>query len=678
VPTANGYDVLADNNTISVGSSTTYTHTSLNPNTPHTYKVRAKNAGGPGAWSEETSKATLPASPDIPVNLNALPQSTSITVTWGNVPGATNYDIEVDGKEVPNGPTTNYIHSSLMPGTHHIYRVRSINSGGKSDWSAPVSATTLQESSPVPANLKATASKTEVSLTWDAVNGASGYDIEVDGVTIDNNTKTSYTHTNLSPGSQHAYRVRSKKSGVNSNWSAAVTATTLTDSFGIPANFKAVENNTSITLSWSPVAGATGYDIEADGSENILDNGTSTTAVISGLQPKSRHSYRVRARSASEQSEWTQLLQTTTYALPTPVILSAISTETAINVLWSTTTASVVYDLEVDGTIVPDINGSSYNCSGLMPNTQHIFRLRSKSGTDASNWSIPYAKSTLSGSADAPYGLFAMIKNTAITVVWQPMNGAASYDLEVDGSVVGNITATKYNHSGLQPGTPHTYRVRAHIGTGASDWSPMINVQTTPNGPAVPTNIKTSSTTSRITVSWDQVNGAEEYDIEVDGVVNSIGSGTSYQHSGVTPGSEHKYRVRSKNTAGYYSSWSGLISETAKSSVMTYTVDCTSGEAINLVFAASEIQDLSQYTFTISYDSSKLDVIDLCAFTPNTDKLAAPIAGTDIQIIQVTSGTIVFKKTGSAQTSQLWSGAVNSILFQSKFDGQTNVTYSFQ
>lgn len=672
---AAGYDIQADGTIINTGTSTTYTHIPLPAGTPHTYQVRARNAGGPGNWSTQITKSTLPNLPDIPVNLSAVPQSTSITVTWNNVPGATGYDIEVDGVLTNNGPNTNYIHSSLIPGTHHTYRVRSINPGGKSDWSAPVNATTTQESSPVPANLTAIVSQTEISLTWDEINGVSGYDIEVDGVTLDNNINTGYTHTNLAPGSQHIYRVRSKKGGILSDWSAAVISTTLTDAFGIPPNITATASDTTVTISWSAVTGAAGYDIEADGA--AMDNETSTSAILSGLQPKTNHTYRVRARSEAETSEWSQPIQITTFALPTPIILNAVSDETTIDVVWNTTNAALVYDLEADGTIVPDIQSTSYTCSGFTPNTQHVFRVRARNGNDTSNWSIPLTKSTMFSGVNVPTGLFAMMKNTSAAIVWQPMDGAVSYGIETDGVLTENITDTRYIHTGLLPGTEHTYRVRANNDTGAGGWSPAITVMTIPEGPAVPTNLTASSTTSKIMVSWDQVSGADEYEIEVDGVTVPTGGGSSYLHSGIAPDTQHHYRARSKNAAGY-SAWSDSITVNTKSSTMTYTVDCITGDEFNLVFSASGIQELGQYTFTISYDPDELEITDLCGATPKIDTAAGNITGTDIQIVQVSPGTVVFKKTGSAQSCQVWSGTVNSIRFRSKLDGQASVTYSFQ
>ena len=57
-----------------------------------------------------------------------------------------------------------------------------------------------------------------------------------------------------------------------------------------------------ISLSWSSVANAIGYDIEVDGQ--VLDNGLNTTYEHTNLLAGSEHSYRTRTRNAQGTSTW--------------------------------------------------------------------------------------------------------------------------------------------------------------------------------------------------------------------------------------------------------------------------------------------------------------------------------------------------------------------------------------
>jgi len=171
------------------------------------------------------------------------------------------------------------------------------------------------------------------------------------------------------------------------------------------------------------------------------------------------------------------------------------------------------------------------------------------------------------------------------------------------------------------------------------------------------------------------VGGAEGYEVEVDGVIVDNGNSTSYLHSGLTPETEHNYRVRSRNVGGY-SIWSEIKKISTKSTVQSYIIDSLQGEDVNLILSAAHIQDLNNYTFTVTYNVEDFEVIDLCAMTPRIDVNTGSITGTDVTITQFTPGTIVFKKAGAAQTWEVWSGAVNSIKFKAIKAGQSTITYS--
>lgn len=669
-----GYEIEVDGTVVNTDTATRYTHVGINPGTPHTYRVRARNAGGPGNWSAPITKSTLPASPDIPVNLNAVPLSTSVTVTWNNVSGATGYDIEVDGALVDNGPNTNYIHNSLTPGTHHTYRVRSINPGGKSEWSGYVNTTTLLDTVPVPINISATPALNSIILTWDKVSGASGYEISVDGVAFDNGTRTTYTHSNLAPGTQHVYRVRAKKSGVSSEWSAAVVSATLTNEFGTPSNLKANADNSSIVLSWNPVANATGYEVEVDGV--ATDNGDETTCIHNGLLPNTPHTYRVRAKRDTEVSEWTEPLAVNTFLLQTPKELTANSDETSMTINWQPIEGATSYELDFDGSVITGISETTYSAGGLEQNSQHEIKVRAVSEGGNSNWSTVLIKSTKFTSGNVPK-VSAIAKKTSISVMWNKIDGATSYDVEADGAVTSNVNALTYTSKGLLAGTKHTYRVRANNSSGAGDWGSVFTVSTLPQGPVIPSNVVSSSNMTSILISWDKVAGAEEYEIEVDGLIIDNGTGTSYLHKGLSPDTTHNYKVRARSVSGI-SEWSTPMIIKTLNSVQTYDITSSAGEEFDLILSGSDIQDLNKYTFSIQYDTKDFDLIDLCGFTPKTDTQEGDVYGTDITVKQVAPGTIVFVKKGSAQSWQVWSGIVNSIRLRAKHDGLAEITYTIQ
>lgn len=673
VADATSYDIELDGAVINNGMLTAYTHSGLNPGTQHTYRIRANNAGGPGNWSAPITKSTTPNSSYVPLNINTAATSTSVIVTWDAAAGATGYDIEVDGIIINNGSSTNYVHNGLISGTTHSYRVRSINAGGKSDWSNEVLVTTLVGTLEVPTNLSAQAGKNQITLSWEQIPGVT-YEVEADGLYVDNGTAASYTHTGLTPNTHHSYRVRSKRSGATSEWSSMLTVTTLLDEFGTPTNLKGEASNTYITLSWDPVKDATGYDVEIDGL--LIDNGLDTSCEHNGLSPSTRHSYRVRARSSETVSDWTDILTLLTYLLPSPINFTCTSTETSITTVWEAVYGAQGYDLLIDSIQMISIDDNTYyEYGGLRPNTQHSFKVRASNQDGTSAWTMPLLGATLTKSYGNNVSISGLSRNTSIVIMWNSIEGAISYDLEIDGTIYDGLTETCYFHEGLSPSTQYSYRIRAITSAGSGDWSTLLAASTLSYGPVVPTNITLSSTKNSVRITWDNVDDAAEYEIELDGNVISAGTGTSYLHSGLISNTQHTYRVRAKNLTDI-SPWSDVAAISTKSSEQTYTLDCTTDEVFNFIITAQNIENINQSTFTITFSTSQLEMVDLCSTTSRVDTTVGSIIGTDIQVIQCSDGTIVLTKRCDVPAGQSWSGVVNSIKFKAKVTGQVNITYS--
>jgi len=108
---------------------------------------------------------------------------------------------------------------------------------------------------------------------------------------------------------------------------------------------------------------------------------------------------------------------------------------------------------------------------------------------------------------DVPTGLIADSEIPAqINVTWNAVPLATGYDLEVDGTIVSNVSSP-YVHSSLKAGSTHNYKVRAKNSGGAGAWSSIV-----------------SATTSSI-VSTDYITNADAF--IRDGVHATTNYGTS-------------------------------------------------------------------------------------------------------------------------------------------------------
>lgn len=67
---------------------------------------------------------------------------------------------------------------------------------------------------------------------------------------------------------------------------------------------------------------------------------------------------------------------------------------------------------------------------------------------------------------------------TSVTLNWQPVDGATSYDVETDGVIQGGVTDAQFVHQDLPYHSNHQYRIRARNAEGYGPWSEPLDVQT--------------------------------------------------------------------------------------------------------------------------------------------------------------------------------------------------------
>ncbi len=159
----------------------------------------------------------------------------------------------------------------------------------------PPASTTLA----VPTGLTAVAGNGQVSLKWNAVNGATNYTVRwgtggnYTNYSNSNGeqyspTTSAYTVTGLTNGTTYNFSIRAKDSSgklVSSNYSAGVNAAPKApDTVSVlpaPSGFKRSYNFNSLTVGWNPVAGASGYNVSLNGQTPVRygSNSLNTKAV---------------------------------------------------------------------------------------------------------------------------------------------------------------------------------------------------------------------------------------------------------------------------------------------------------------------------------------------------------------------------------------------------------------
>ncbi|WP_251508162.1 fibronectin type III domain-containing protein [Paenibacillus polysaccharolyticus] len=639
----------------------------------YVFQIKARNTEGVETeLSNRASIGPVQKSLSVPTGLRLSAAPNSVTLTWDAVNGAIGYEVEADGITGATESVNGLIHqqNGLLPNSVHIYRVRAAGENGIfSSWSEPMTIRTLLPVPAVPKGITSEATARTVTLQWEDVAEAVGYELEWDGQIVSLGKQTQYKAVDLQPGSQHTYRLRAINGGGNSGWSVRATVMTSTNVPGIPAGLTGDSTNNSVTLSWQPMDDATGFEVEADGV--ISNAGDTTTAGISGLAPQTTHTYRVRAVNEMGTGPWSEPMTQTTYLLPSPGNVQYRLQDTAMTLTWEAVAGAVNYEVMVDGQS-STVTELSFTKSGLTAESAHTLQVRANGGGGNSNWSKVITVTTLPVKPAVPDGIQAIAGKDAVTLSWNTASSSASLDYEVEmagGGIVSTFGVNGYADLLLDPYSNHTYRVRAKTDAVEGDWSELITIRTLPDISKAPADIAVRSNGSLVTLTWSKEPSAWNYEVEVDGQVQTPVTDASFVHRRAAKGMEHRYRIRTINAAGN-GDWSPLIVNN------TMTARMTKGKPFDLSLTASDVTDFTRYSMTVAYDPNVMEVKDLSRLTGKAELGPGRIEGTDITVVSFKPGSITFTSDKAVNKAESWTGVLNSIRFSAKAGGGSSITYS--
>jgi hypothetical protein len=159
----------------------------LAPRTTYHYRIVSSNQAGT-RHGEVRSFTTLDVPPAAPSNLVATEQGTSaIHLSW-QLNGANQSELRLERRTGVAGAwaqihtlpaqATAYTDTGLNQHTTYLYRIRSCNAAGCSDFSNEAQATTAQVSPTAPSHLTATTMGTSIRLTWrDNSDNEAGFNV---------------------------------------------------------------------------------------------------------------------------------------------------------------------------------------------------------------------------------------------------------------------------------------------------------------------------------------------------------------------------------------------------------------------------------------------------------------------------------------------------------------------
>ena len=540
-----------------------------------TYSLKAVNEFG-----ESSAVRFIAAPPDTPEGLTAAAASTSVTLSWQAADRAVSYNILRASSgggpytQAGTSATAAYTDVGLASGTDYYYKLIACGIFGNSAETAFYKAGTLL-SAPTGVTA-AVASLTSVTVSWNTVSGAAGYQVlqatTSDGpyTEIANTTAVSSIVTGLTTGTMYYFRVAAYRNGGEGEISAYVSAKP--DRPDTPTGVKAmVESASSITITWNAVSGAAGYYIYRSTTSGgtytqVGSPVTGTTFTNTGLGSGATWYYKVAAHNTIGTSEQSAYVYATIAVPATPTGLTAAATANGISLSWNTVAGAIeyrVYRSTTSGGTYSQIGTADTNAyadTGLATGL-YFYKIAAYNGAGSSAQTA-YV-STFTGPAPANVTATAQSSNS-ITISWASVSGASYYWVYRSTTGVGtfesvgsDISGTSYTNTGLSGGTTYYYIVRAYFYySGNYYYRDSSNVNATTLLPP-PTGLSASAASaSSINLSWTAVSDAASYRVyrasSSSGTYTQVGAPTaaSFTDTGLTQSATYYYKVSAVHSSG--------------------------------------------------------------------------------------------------------------------------------
>ena len=212
-----------------------------------------------------------------------------------------------------------------------------------------------------------------IEISWKNVPQAARYSVFRDGSKISEVEGTKYLDTASSPGVKYCYQVMAiGEYEITGLLSDSYCNSALTS---MPENITGTVSKNNITIKWSPVSGASKYNIKRNNknisysidpvhSDDSLDFSTNyfytiTSISSDGIEGLTSEVYEIKTRDYVESPA-----------------LSSFNNDNSINLIWNEVELAVSYNLYRDGALIKKLNVNSFKDKSV-PGETHCYQIAS-------------------------------------------------------------------------------------------------------------------------------------------------------------------------------------------------------------------------------------------------------------------------------------------------------------
>lgn len=375
-----------------------------------------------------------------------------------------------------------------------------------------------------------------------------------------------------------------------------------------PSNFKAYQEGNTIVLSWNEVSGASYYEINKNGS---YWQSTSDTRIVDKSPKEGINSYELIASNGDKQSKPVKTAcefessgsgggggeQTSTdFYIKHPwgtgedadwswKPMTKSGNSYTYTGLWGGVGANINTTADDSGAEwyeASSISGAS-SCS-IGDNVTFIFissngAKGSLSVSSNGGGGNPGGGGTTTSKPNTPTGVKATAGSSSISVTWNSVSGAESYNIYRSTSASGsysyqtNVYSTSYTDYNVNAGTTYYYKVSAENSAGESSKSSYASAKIASSGggdnpgggggggtvtkPSAPTGVKATQQGDDIVVTWNAVSNVMKYYIYRSessygtySLINESYTNSYTDNYALISGKTYYYKVSAVNAGG--------------------------------------------------------------------------------------------------------------------------------
>ena len=424
--------------------------------------------------------------------------------------------------------------------------------------------------------------ETSATVTWDAVEGAKGYNVYVDGEKVNTElvTETSCALTNLTAGTKYTVSVEaiSEKDALSAKTS--VEFTTAQHVAAKPTEVKANRvGETTATIIWKGVAEADGYNIYV-GDEKMNQELVKTTSYdLTNLAAETEYTVSVEAvEKDGAVSEKAAVKFTTAkhgeeifVEKPTKVKTDQVG-ETTAAITWEAVEEAESYNIYVNGEKKNEapVTETMYELVGLTEGTKYKVAVEAVGKNNVLSENAEITFTTKEHVVAVPTEVEAInITETTADITWKAPAGAEGYNIYVGDKKVNTelVIGTDYDLTGLEAGKEYTVSVETVEAGGKVSEKAAVKFTTAKREEVVvptPEEVKADKITAHSAViTWAGAEGVAGYNVYVNGekINTELITGTSCELKDLK--SETVYTINVEAV--------GLDNQTSSQTTITFT-----------------------------------------------------------------------------------------------------------